>query len=1138
MKKIATLLYLAMLFASMAFGQFNGLVKEISTHSGDGLDPYKTIRIYASIDDNAQLISINGGGAFPISWIQATGEVYQNPMAGATSLDMVGLNDINAPLVSFDSYLTIGENSILADLGLENMLQLAGPIDSEAFELGVGPLTIGTQTAYAFIGVPEGSIQSIPDENGLVLIAQITTTEDVIGEINVKLLFQGEFVRIDGLNLYGGSGCTDPDAINFDSTAVFKDDSCIYPILGCVDADAINYNSEANTDDGSCQYGGCTDSLALNYDINADVDDGTCVYPVFGCTDETASNYNPLATNDDGTCQIAGCTDSNALNFNENANLDDGSCDYPPVEGCMDENAENYNSLAEIDNGSCIYIGCTDELAVNYNEIASIDDGSCLYGGCTDSLALNYDIDADIDDGTCVFPVFGCTDVSAVNYNPLATNDDGSCLDSGCTDQTALNYDDSADVDDGSCIYPPVEGCLDPEAENFNPEAEVDNGSCLFNGCMNPIAENYDPNANTEDGSCIILGCTNEGALNYSPEANSDNGLCVLSCDDLNMQLSLNNLPAGEIFNICESETPGVFNFLSNIEVNAPEINGLTIFWGDEQFNDFSFTPLEVFHNYDTQGDFEISMTLTSSFGCEKTVHYTVKSMKAPSIDAILSNADTEICANEEFSFNLATWEGNHSSTTYKVFNTNGDASETMSHPLSNDPIPYSFSAPSCSSTAYDGTPFAYGIKIEADNACGTSSSILPAMRVSGAMINAEASFFNSNEATIACEEEVFNFVNTSNGFVIASEEGCINNNLATWRVIPDNGWMVESGDLNNSEFIGLRFTEANDYVIELSENEICATTTANQDIQIIHAAGIISGVVNLNELALENMEVAAFKWSDEAGEFIHSETTVTDNSGQFNLNLTEGNYQVKVVPNQEDQAGIIPMYTNEVWKWGLAEIFEVGCMNQFDSQIDLQQAQNNGLNIVVAGGVYYRDQFKSMQGDPIPGIPIIIEKDTAENQAVAAGITDLLGNYIFDNLPPGNYRMHVDMPGLPMAETHHFTVGLDGIELGGLNFFADSLDQIYISDAVNIIESPSSNQSPAKVYPNPTSGLITLEIEGEDLSLWDLIVVDALGRRIVINTSLKKSRWQIDFSKLESGFYYYRMSKGNETRTGKILKH
>ena len=43
-----------------------------------------------------------------------------------------------------------------------------------------------------------------------------------------------------------------------------------------------------------CSKKGCSDANALNYDSKVTKDDGSCVY--VGCNDPDAFNYNPIAT--------------------------------------------------------------------------------------------------------------------------------------------------------------------------------------------------------------------------------------------------------------------------------------------------------------------------------------------------------------------------------------------------------------------------------------------------------------------------------------------------------------------------------------------------------------------------------------------------------------------------------------------------------------------------------------------------------------------------------------------------------------------------------------------------------------------------------------------------------------------------
>jgi len=47
---------------------------------------------------------------------------------------------------------------------------------------------------------------------------------------------------------------------------------------GCTEIEAINYDSDADTNDGSCIFEGCTDANAENFDSNADQDDGSCTF--------------------------------------------------------------------------------------------------------------------------------------------------------------------------------------------------------------------------------------------------------------------------------------------------------------------------------------------------------------------------------------------------------------------------------------------------------------------------------------------------------------------------------------------------------------------------------------------------------------------------------------------------------------------------------------------------------------------------------------------------------------------------------------------------------------------------------------------------------------------------------------------
>ena len=160
-------------------------------------------------------------------------------------------------------------------------------------------------------------------------------------------------------------GCTYSEVINYNSSSIADDGSCIYrdppvEILGCMYPDALNHNPSATEDDGSCRYpvvseplSGCTYPGATNYETNATEDDGSCVYDSDGdgitdsfeqpgCTDISANNYNSSSTDDDGSCD-----------YDED---DDGVYDWAELEGCTDIIATNYDYSATENNQSmCEY---------------------------------------------------------------------------------------------------------------------------------------------------------------------------------------------------------------------------------------------------------------------------------------------------------------------------------------------------------------------------------------------------------------------------------------------------------------------------------------------------------------------------------------------------------------------------------------------------------------------------------------------------------------------------------------------------------------------------------------------------------------------------------------------------------------
>ena len=151
-------------------------------------------------------------------------------------------------------------------------------------------------------------------------------------------------------------GCLNEDACNYDEFAIYSG-FCEFPDDG-FDCDGICLDDD---EDGVCNFdevSGCTDPDAINFNDDATDDDGSCIEAVPGCTIDGACNYDPLANLNDGSCDFASCTGCltpGACNYDPDATYP-GECDFVTCAGLT--RACNYDATATYDNSTCDFESC------------------------------------------------------------------------------------------------------------------------------------------------------------------------------------------------------------------------------------------------------------------------------------------------------------------------------------------------------------------------------------------------------------------------------------------------------------------------------------------------------------------------------------------------------------------------------------------------------------------------------------------------------------------------------------------------------------------------------------------------------------------------------------------------------------
>jgi len=271
------------------------------------------------------------------------------------------------------------------------------------------------------------------------------------------------------------SGCTDPLATNYDSTATIDNGSCIFPntiydiVSNSADHTTLKTAVDACSLDGTLSGPGpftlfAPTDAAFNAlpsgTIPALLNDipqltGILLHHVAGDSVMSTMLTNGqivttiLGTDIVVTIDTTGVYIDNALVTIADVIADNGvvhviDAVLLPVLGCTDPLALNYDSLSAVDNGSCLYPDCN---GIAYG-VSLVDTcGVCQPGFIYDNLFANI-----VQYVTDTFNLsLSPTQVFLMpdnNLNPLWNS---SCK--GCTDPSASNYDSTAIIDDGTCNY-------------------------------------------------------------------------------------------------------------------------------------------------------------------------------------------------------------------------------------------------------------------------------------------------------------------------------------------------------------------------------------------------------------------------------------------------------------------------------------------------------------------------------------------------------------------------------------------------------------------------------------------------------------------------------------------------------------
>lgn len=526
---------------NQAHAAFTGLSYEVVGTSDVGT----TYRVYANFDGAGDIMqALYAEAPFGMALTSSSG-FYQDTFGSFLPTGINPLLYSSFPNLVRDSWLTIGQEDNAASDPVAQVGGAAWNSGVLSFESG-GDFIVNDGVGGSVYVLPTQS-QAIPDVDGRVLVAQLTTT----GNWNFVCNIQWRDANLEVSNetaLQIGFEQTDFTGLSYELTGE-----------NTTGAGFDTYRVYANFEDPGAQlvavYGLQDTTLSI-------VTSGSFYQDVLGGALSTA--VNPLLFGTFPTLQFDSWV---TIGSDDNTgSVDQIGIDFVPFEA-------GGNLVVDNAVGGTWYILPDLEPAAFPDAEGRVLLGQFTTDGIVDmNLNLQYRASSganiQVAGATLTFPVVtpGCTEQGACNYDPLADFDDGSCdflSCAGCDDVNACNYNpQSVIVDNTLCEYPPnypantvdcngdcindadqdlicdedeVPGCTNPDADNYDASATDDDGSCILAGCTDPEAQNYNEGATEDNGTCEFLivgtqGCTYGDATNYDAGATLDDGTCEFDC--------------------------------------------------------------------------------------------------------------------------------------------------------------------------------------------------------------------------------------------------------------------------------------------------------------------------------------------------------------------------------------------------------------------------------------------------------------------------------------------------------------------------------------------------------------------------------------------------------------------------------
>jgi hypothetical protein len=170
----------------------------------------------------------------------------------------------------------------------------------------------------------------------------------------------------------------------------------------------------------------------------------------------------------------------------------------------------------------------------------------------------------------------------------------------------------------------------------------------------------------------------------------------------------------------------------------------------------------------------------------------------------------------------------------------------------------------------------------------------------------------------------------------------------------------------------------------------------------------------------------------------------------------------------------------------------------------------------------------RKTKGSPAPYVAIVLMQD---GEIVANTLTDEDGNYSFTGLTPGTYDVFVEVPEYEQEITAEVVLDEQNPDQEDVNFTIWITDDRIITD-VDVTDGSFN----LKMYPNPTSGRVNIDLTWNDIRKVEVTIFNILGTKAFSREYQAGDLISFDMSKYVSGMYLVKIDTEGRSVIKKLI--